>query len=200
MFLSLSIMSLNSFGPFNSEVWGTVSDWGIFSLTIVTAIYFMRTYAAQAKTLKLQVEHNHFEMLKYKNAIRPHFILELNNRIDFQLGWETKPSTFILIAKVSNNQVVKNIHIETVIKDPINWNWEHSHIKEIPTFETHQSIKFEYKHTEGFPLNKFVARSNEFQILIRFEDVVGTNYIQRFELIYFKNNLQLTQGPPIEVE
>ena len=59
-------MSINNFGPFSSETWGTVSDWLIFITTVVTA-YFVW------KTLHEQVVINKVSINKDRRDIRPEF-------------------------------------------------------------------------------------------------------------------------------
>nr|HMU04943.1 hypothetical protein [Saprospiraceae bacterium] len=40
--------------PFKADVWGTVSDWAMVLVTILTAIYLIKTFRIQQKQIKIQ--------------------------------------------------------------------------------------------------------------------------------------------------
>lgn len=47
-------MDINNFDPFNSEVWGTFSDWAMVSVTGLTALLLLKTLRSQIKVQELQ--------------------------------------------------------------------------------------------------------------------------------------------------
>jgi len=60
------IFELNNFGPFQSEVWGNVSDWLVFFATVGTGLLIWRTLNSQ---LKIQ----EFENIRLKRELLPKF-------------------------------------------------------------------------------------------------------------------------------
>ncbi|WDF79531.1 hypothetical protein PQ469_05880 [Mucilaginibacter sp. KACC 22773] len=66
-------MAINNFGPFQSDVWGTVSDWITILVYLITA-YFIY------KTLRSQLAIQRIESNRASREIRPYFSLE--TRID----------------------------------------------------------------------------------------------------------------------
>lgn len=67
------------------EIWGTVSDWFIVIITLVTAVFLYKTLFAQNKTLdsqlKVQEEQNRLfkiEELKYLREIKPVVELQIS--------------------------------------------------------------------------------------------------------------------------
>ena len=61
---------LNSFGPFESDVWGTVSDWAMVIVTTLTAIFIYRTFREQLKVTKDQGELLKIEQIKLREQFR----------------------------------------------------------------------------------------------------------------------------------
>jgi len=52
--------------PFEAGVWGTASDWGMIIVTIVTAVFLIKTFIEQKKT-------NELELKRYIKSIAPKF-------------------------------------------------------------------------------------------------------------------------------
>jgi hypothetical protein len=47
-------MNINDFGPFSANVWGTVSDWIMVSVTTLTALFLIKTFKSQKKVQLMQ--------------------------------------------------------------------------------------------------------------------------------------------------
>lgn len=56
---------------FDSEVWGTVSDWYMVIVTLVTAVFLYKTLRSQKDVQKEQTRLFKIEELKYLNSIKP---------------------------------------------------------------------------------------------------------------------------------
>lgn len=78
-------MDINNFGPFDSAVWGTVSDWTMVVVTFFTLLYLIKTFIAQnyslgvqqqtlASQLSVQKDQNELtriELERHRNEIKP---------------------------------------------------------------------------------------------------------------------------------
>ena len=71
------LFDVNNFGPFNAEVWGTTSDWFMFAVTGITAIYLIKTFRSQKEVQRLQQEVTSIEIARHKSEIMPIFKVEL---------------------------------------------------------------------------------------------------------------------------
>ncbi|WP_185216178.1 hypothetical protein [Sphingobacterium mizutaii] len=58
--------------PFNSNVWGTASDWVMVFVTIITAIYLIKTFREQKTISKI-------EQKRFLYSIMPKFILNVKH-------------------------------------------------------------------------------------------------------------------------
>jgi hypothetical protein len=56
---------------FIPEVWGTVSDWLMVGVTIVTAFYLYQTLKSQREVQQMQTELFKIESLRFKESIKP---------------------------------------------------------------------------------------------------------------------------------
>ncbi|SFH51528.1 hypothetical protein [Pedobacter insulae] len=65
-------MEINNFGPFDSDIWGTVADWVIACVTLGTGIFLVLTFKEQQKT-------NLFTRVQMKRQILPKFIIQHKN-------------------------------------------------------------------------------------------------------------------------
>lgn len=64
-------LSLNSFGPFQSDVWGTVSDWVMILVTIVTAYFLYKTLQSQKDVQGTQNKLLQIEQIRLKTDVKP---------------------------------------------------------------------------------------------------------------------------------
>jgi hypothetical protein len=70
------ILNVNNFGPFSSEVWGTVSDWVLIIVTFFTALFIYRTLKAQVKVSSDQHQLLNIEQRKYRKMFEPEFSVQ----------------------------------------------------------------------------------------------------------------------------
>ena len=68
-------MNINNFGPFSSNVWGTVSDWVMVIVTGTTLYYINKTFKSQYEVQKLQQQSTNIENEKFRIQVLPTFEL-----------------------------------------------------------------------------------------------------------------------------
>ncbi|MFI5159064.1 MAG: hypothetical protein ACHQF4_09375 [Sphingobacteriales bacterium] len=75
---------INHFGPFASDVWGSVSEWAMVLVTIATAFLLLRTLRVQRLTLedqlkvtKTQQNIQLIEVMRHREEIKPRFDLAI---------------------------------------------------------------------------------------------------------------------------
>ncbi|MGM9478932.1 hypothetical protein ACS5PU_21090 [Pedobacter sp. GSP4] len=96
-------MDINNFGVFNSNTWGTVSDWAMVIVTMLTAFYLIRTFNAQYEIKKI-------ELWKYLETIKPIYTVELihTNVINSKSNYDLDLSFVIS----NTNGVAKNVTLD----------------------------------------------------------------------------------------
>jgi len=154
----------------------------------------------QTEVLKLQTALNKHEQLKYKNSIRPHFVIHFKNEYGLKAGWYNRPFHIELLAKTTNGHIAQNISIQTIY-DEKDKNWDltkPTHIKYILSFEPIHSIAFDYYYNGKFDLTKYSFRRPPLFIFMNFEDVSGNNYSQMFSLYPSGKKLLINEGQPFE--
>lgn len=56
-------MDINNFGVFNSATWGSVGDWIMVLVTIVTIFLLIKTFKEQKKTNEIQISKNDLDLV-----------------------------------------------------------------------------------------------------------------------------------------
>jgi len=69
-------MNINNFGPFNADVWGSVSDWAMVAVTFYTLRYLRDTLKSQKDVQSLQQENTRIEQYKHRSSLKPTFALD----------------------------------------------------------------------------------------------------------------------------
>ncbi|MCX2481567.1 hypothetical protein OQY15_20875 [Pedobacter sp. MC2016-15] len=92
-------MNINNFGAFDAEVWGTVSDWGVFFVTAGTGILVYLTLRSQNKVLKSQQETlssqlkvQQIEQARFQSEVVPSFSSTMG-RVDTEINPENEDKT-----------------------------------------------------------------------------------------------------------
>jgi len=73
------LVSINSFGPFQSEVWGTVSDWVIAVVTSLTGLAIWLTFKEQLSVTRTQKNLLDIELIKLREQFRTEILLTGGN-------------------------------------------------------------------------------------------------------------------------
>lgn len=69
------LFDYNNFGPFSSEVWGSVSDWVLTLATIITLYFIYRTFQSQLIVQKSQLDLTQIEIDRFLAENRPSFVV-----------------------------------------------------------------------------------------------------------------------------
>lgn len=154
-------LSLNSFGPFQSDVWGTVSDWAIVVVTAITAIYIYRTFRAQLKVTTDQTELLKIEQIRIREQFR--------TEIDVSGGNEwTSVNTFWVNIKALNHNAY-NIKIKIIRDSGFPLKLLMYEIALLKMENWVGVIKQEVNHED---------LRNEYELQISYEDANGKPYSQ----------------------
>ena len=98
-------MTINNFGPFNVEVWGSVSDWSLVIVTIITAYFIW-------KTLHEQVIINKVSINKDRRDVRPEFkIIYDSEDLTFKLYVTNATAINVIIHNKSHVEKPQNITV-----------------------------------------------------------------------------------------
>ena len=76
-------MNVNDFGPFNFDVWGTVSEWVYVFVTAITGYLIWRTLRSQQKVQKLQQTLAEIESHRFRESNKPKFGLKIKSNTQF---------------------------------------------------------------------------------------------------------------------
>ncbi len=149
---------------FNPEIWGTVSDWMIIFITLVTAVFLYKTLRSQQGTQELQANLLKIELQREKTRVMPvfsikprfeekdmYFEIALNDNIAREVEFTF---TFLHSLKVTTNEEINLKHDLLPGKTDFNICW---HINEKP----------------------FDLSTVEVKILVSFQDIHGYKYEQK---------------------
>lgn len=64
-------MDLNNFGPFSFDVWGSVSDWLVVSVTAATGVLIWKTLKSQTEVLRLQQKQTEMSEVSFRSGTHP---------------------------------------------------------------------------------------------------------------------------------
>lgn len=58
---------------FNVDIWGTVSDWFMVGITVITAYYLYKTLKSQKEVQETQTKLFKIESIRFRESIKPFF-------------------------------------------------------------------------------------------------------------------------------
>lgn len=174
--------------PFNSQVWGNFTDWGILITTIITAKYLVKTFKSQKKVQKLQRRTTEIENERFR----------IENEPIFRIG-EVRQGV-----KINNDEVEVNFNIEIhlVKNDLLNFEAEFLFADTINrgSFDTITPRKH-LKESENFYLisvrlvkkDHFDKNALRGTILLKYSDLIGNLYSQQLLCVieYSKSAIHL---------
>lgn len=175
-----------SIRPFAADVWGTVSDWAMVVVTIVTAYFIWRTLNSQVAVQKAQSEMLKIEMNRRIAEIKPSF--------SFVSLEESKFESDKLFLKLNKNDVyVANVHLSfTIFSSNVSGA---SQKKSLSNAEV-QSNDLRFTFVKG----KINLNYNSLIILgLEFEDELGTQYTQMIMIDWFGGKFSSNNTMPIKL-
>ncbi|MGM1429570.1 hypothetical protein ACS126_09945 [Sphingobacterium lactis] len=164
--------------PFNSNVWGTASDWIMIVVTIFTAIFLVRTFNEQKRSNDIQNEKH------LKNILPKFLIYQINSeKIDVKPS-ASKPEYYLVIKLELNN--VRDLEFDTISPIIIN------DLLPSPYEEVGSEFSFQLR-------SKLISKIDDIKthiLTLRFQDIEGNPYIQN---AYIKNNKVYLENPEAKV-
>lgn len=152
---------------FDPNVWGTVSDWCMIVVTIMTAIYLYKTLQSQQEVQRIQNELYKIESIKFNESIKP--ILKYN-LIQGRTMMENQSFFIIDIINESNSSALK-ITIES--SETENVKRKRMHRKH----STHLQKGDEPLKLYFYVINNSIF-NNIITISVDYEDITGVKYNQ----------------------
>lgn len=175
----LSNFNINNFGPFQPDVWGTVSDWAMVGVTFFTLRYLIKTLRSQLEVQTIQQDLAKIENYRYKISIQPYFELEV-----------VPPYNEYLFAKFTcKNAKANSVNIVVTEENP-------DEIIENVSYDQIVPGLFAHVTTPSFNLEKNITLG----YIITFQDIEGHSYTQTSMLFYDKvRHIRVINGMPIEI-
>ena len=172
-------MDINKFGPFQAEVWGTVSDWFIVVITIITGIFIWRTLKSQITTQQFQGILTEIEKQRHRVEILPQFKLSVKHgKIDTstKVNFEIND---IVITLTLNNNVAKDVRV--VINADSNWTFEK---KDYYNNMLNGGSTINFRCSHRMPFFVFGSSVVYLPLTVYYSDITGINkYEQRHSSI-----------------
>jgi hypothetical protein len=179
-------IDVNNFGPFDANVWGTVSDVFIVIVTAITAVYLYRTLKSQILVQKMQQSLTDIENERYRVEYKPVFELvpvsvkEIKNdedrtesNISFKLSLLKNDARDVEI--VQNNGTVEMKRISLGQKG-IGINMPVQFLSPPNEFNLH----FHVSTTNVL----YLSEGGYFFFYLNFSDTLGNRYQQLFTVIF----------------
>jgi len=160
--------------PFIPDVWGTVSDWVMVIVTIVTAIYLIKTFKSQKRVQEIQQKQFDLERARFAEGYKP--IFEYLNVPKKESSIRSNLKKIIKVKNLSKH-LAKNVFIS--VKKGKEFIKEITSIIDIPMFGPNEEF------TINFDLTNETENREIFEIVfeVKYEDIHKHIYPQ--EVIYF---------------
>jgi len=185
-------MAINNFGPFNAEVWGTVSDWVVVAVTTTTAFFIYRTFRSQISVQRNQQYITDIEGERFRIEYKPKLQLGVQEVINKTEGASVKSNIRVFLSIVEKD--CKNLNIET----PPNTSTVESVSISKDGIGLSSSIDYVYapnNYNLHFKVSSIAAifpyEGGSLFFFLHFEDIIGNRYRQEYRYI-FKEQLEQT--------
>lgn len=156
---------LNLMLLFHSEVWGTVADWLMFSITLITGVLVFKTLDSQIKVQKIEADNHSMSNKQYLRSILPNLQVKglvLNEMFEqWHLELEVVENTAMNVRVINYNRKDFNPKPPTPNKLSVGY-----------TFMVHMTEEQHYNH--------FVDHLFSFLV----NDVDGNTYIQKVSKLF----------------
>ncbi len=178
-------MNINYFGPFDASVWGTVSDWVMVSVTILTAIFLIRTFKSQKKVQIMQQSITDIENERYRIEYRPKFeIIPL--KIESRKEGERVRSVIHFKLKLIENEaknveVIDKLGTYSIEKISISKNSIGQHM---PISIIHSKSEYDLHFIGLTNTTLFEIEGGYFFFSLNFKDSIGNIYTQSFTISF----------------
>ncbi|MGS2738761.1 hypothetical protein [Sinomicrobium sp. M5D2P17] len=154
---------------YSAEIWGTVNDWIIYGVMLVTAVFLYQTLQSQMKVQKMQQKLMDIEDFKFRRELMPRFDIQGDPPEYKKNHILTKYNVIV------RDNDAQNISIECNSKSSIHSGkktWNKKILDKNNTMDFHYEIPIEAG-----------SISFEIRIYVNFEDIKGNRYSQYAEII-----------------
>ncbi len=158
---------------FATNLWGTISDWAIFSVTLATAIFLYKTLKSQQEVQQTQNELFRIESIRFKESIKP-ILRYCASNDKMKPGDENKK---ILTVEVINETESAALEISRILSEdtmerqifiPMSFADRRDHLT-----KGDSPLLFHFLIDLKSPGSKYVT------FAIKYKDIAGTKYKQR---------------------
>ena len=151
------------------EVWGTVADWSLIFITIVTAYFLFRTLQSQKEVQKTQIKLYEIESKRFTASIKP----ELNYTFSKQEFHTKEKHKRIITFEISNKteNLALSIYIDECGNDRIYIPTDYASIHK------NNIKKDERPYLIHFLISTLISPTL-FNFRVSYQDVAGTYYKQ----------------------
>ncbi len=176
------LFDVNNFGPFNSDVWGSVSDWLMLGATVLTAIYLIRTFKSQEDVQRQQQTITNIEINRHRLEILPRFEVDLKNFSDADNPIEEDGDMLMIHIDLIFDVVDPNIAYNVEFRfERLEESWKFLGRPEFKYPEVkpsdHPSFTLEYR--DKIKPNEIFRFNTYFDIIIEYYDFIGNKYKQK---------------------
>lgn len=185
-------MDINNFGPFNAEVWGTVSDWSIAFITIITALLLYSTFKSQINVQKNQQRITDIESERFRIEYKPILQLTVDTITNKTLETHTQSYIHISLKIIENDCKDLNILVQNNVStvDNVSVSKNHTGLA-FPIDYIYQPDNYDLHFTISSLTQLFPHEGATLWFFLEFDDVIGNSYRQEFIYI-FQDSLKQT--------
>lgn len=171
-------MDVNYFGNFQADVWGTVSDWIMILVTIITAGFLYFTLRSQQISLKLQQDLISIEKFNHRVKIMPKFSLKIKIE-QYSLNGDIMTLSFSFRLINNNNLAINAIFTitdeEKIIQNIDRNPYKHNKVQPNDVFLFSNTLVKKVGISQGEPVFWI-----QMDMKVEFSDIEGNKYIQKF--------------------
>lgn len=159
--VAVMLLAINNFGPFEADVWGTVSDWMTVIVAGFTAFLIWRTFRSQLEVSRTQRDLLEIERLKFRNQFSVQLEVSGGNT------WDGKNTIWINLKAL--NHPARNIRIINLEDSQFQYK---AIDREISLLEVEKWVNLLTQEVLHEELNK------TYNIKILLNDELGAEYVQ----------------------
>jgi hypothetical protein len=168
---------------FTADIWGTVSDWVMISVTAITAFFLFKTLKSQKEVQQTQNEMFRIESIRFKESIKP--VLKYAATITLNSGVEGKNKLTVEVTNETNT-VALNIALIPA---------RDKHTSQIhiltPDVKRDHLTKGDNPLLYHFLVDSNSQISNCVNFSINYQDIAGTKYKQGVLCICDKYGIEI---------
>jgi hypothetical protein len=208
-------MNINNFGPFDPAVWGTISDWVVILIYIVTGCIVYKTLKSQLVLQQLQQKQIDVLLFNHKKESKPEFELSISDsdksllHMVYEMGYGFDEDYLLNFNfKLKYNQA-KNISL--IIEDEAGIELDPYMNDVIDWMDIGQSFRISYNYNMFSDIKEPEIKNLLLKAMkikgpfcdrtfqINFQDYSGINYKQFITFRFDENIIRFLSETPIEL-